>query len=78
MGRNFVGWIEGKLQDKRKLRKLGVKGRMKYNLNLRCFEHCEIDEDIVDNLRKEHPPFWSPAFTGVSLNGSQEFLNFKV
>ena len=63
MGRILVGWIEGKPQDKHKLRKLGVKGRMKYNEEFKCFEHCKIDEDIIENLRKEHPQFWFPAFT---------------
>jgi len=78
MGKTFVGWIEGKPQDRHKLLKLGVKGEIRYNKDFKCFEHCEINEIIVDNIRKEHRPFWSPAFTYEDLNGKQEFLDLKV
>lgn len=76
--RIFEGWIEGKPQDKRKLLKLGVKGRVKYNKDFKCFEHCKINENIIENLRKEHRPFWSPAFTYESPDGKQEFLNIEI
>lgn len=46
---HYVGWIPGKPWHRRKWRRLGVKGKMKFSwkrtaFGIGVFEHCQVDD----------------------------------
>ena len=68
------GWLSGKYNQKRQLRKLGVRGLMLYQL---CdgtggiFEYCVCDTPTIELLREQWAPFSPSTFTGCDINGDQ-------
>ena len=67
----WVGWIKSHIVGKNRLRKLGVRGKMKYNVRHRCFEHCEVSDDVMDILIAQWPGFNPRCFTGIDQDGEQ-------
>ena len=69
----WVGWIDGHLNQKKLLRKLGVRGAMMWKLDESggLFEQCICDTATMERLRKDYPLFWPGCFTGVLADGSQ-------
>ena len=54
----FVGWIPGNPLQRRRLRQLGVQGRMRWNptqtaYGIGAFSHCEADEQVMKRLIQE-------------------------
>ena len=64
-----VGWIEGKDRDIKKLRKLGVTGKM--FLRDGAIEHCEVTEEVMSKLIRDRPNFWPGSFTIVDEKRNQ-------
>lgn len=46
----YAGWLDGKSEDRRKWRQLGVEGRMIYNTDAHAFEHCDIRPERMREL----------------------------
>lgn len=66
----YHGWISAWFWQKRKLRKLGVRGAMRYNWKHACYENCSVLEDQVDVIGKKHRQFYPRVFTAVYDNGT--------
>lgn len=68
----YAGWINAWPWQYNKLRRLGVYGKMNYNWERGCFEHCIIHERNVGDLVWGHKQFWPGAFTACSpITGKQ-------
>jgi len=59
----MIGWIDGWPWERRKLRRLGVRGKMRYNWRIGTFEHCQCDDATMKRLKAELPNFWPDAFS---------------
>ena len=77
--KEYVGWIYGWPWQRKKLRKLGVKGKMKWRWfgAPGIFEYCCITEFMAEGLKKEYRGFWADAFTHTCSDGRQEFLDYQ-
>lgn len=72
----FVGWIHGKPWHRRKLRQLGVTGKMTYSLQrtaygIGAFSHCEATEEVMERLIREFQLPNPGSFTAIDKNGKQ-------
>lgn len=56
----LLAWLE-----RWRLRRLGVKGKMKYDPYHKCLTYCEVDTETMEVLRKVWPGFLPSVFTGV-------------
>jgi len=43
-----IGWIRGRLEDRRFLRQIGVRGRMRYSRD--AFEQCIASDEVIRRL----------------------------
>lgn len=63
----YVGWIKASPNQRHKLLRLGVEGRIKYNQKEGCFEYCNCSYDIIKRLIREFEGFWPQSFTAIDL-----------
>ena len=59
----YGGWIDAKPEQKSLLRFLGVKGKMIYNKEVNCFEHCECTYLDLLVLKYCFKGFWGGCWT---------------
>lgn len=72
----YVGWIKAWPWQFFKLRKLGVRGKMRYQwwhgrIGKGIFTHCECSHEVMVRLVTQFPGFWPGCFTGIDENGEQ-------
>jgi hypothetical protein len=76
MNIKYAGWIPGLPWQRRKLRKLGVRGRMKYRLaetayGIGAFEYCEVSWEVLKRLVDEWGLPNPGSFTAMDEHGEQ-------
>lgn len=62
-----LGWISGKPEHRRRLRKIGVRGRMDYNDDGGYFAHCVVSDEVMQRLLVAGWIDYPGAFTRVNL-----------
>ena len=72
----YAGWISGEPEDRRKLRRLGIHGPMRYSRDCKAFQQCLLTprkmQRLIDKGVLPNPGSWTAYWVDTDENLPRE------